>query len=140
MKNKKYYTGSIGLMLVYIWHTCLQQYWPLYVFLLWVQLNKEHEHCNYNWWIRLPLHSKHFHKINVQIWYIITEIIIKLIVNKIYGVQFCFPTLKPANTNVTMIRSMEHLVLTSFTRYDRRSKHKKYKYMWQINNTLNGRG
>ena len=31
----------------------------------------------------------------------------------------------------------EHLNLTSLIRYARRSKHKKYKYLWQINNTLN---
>ena len=32
--------------------------------------------------------------------------------------------------------TIEHLDITSSTRYDRRSKHKQYKYLWQINNTL----
>ena len=32
---------------------------------------------------------------------------------------------------------IEHLDLASLTRYDIWYKHKKYKYLWQINNTLN---
>ena len=36
-----------------------------------------------------------------------------------------------------MIFSIEHLDLLYLPRYHRRCKHKKYKYLWKINNTLN---
>ena len=35
------------------------------------------------------------------------------------------------------LNCIEHLDFTSMTRYDRWSKYKKYKYLWQINDTLN---